>query len=124
MTKTVTKVMKTTMPMLLLALSSTQALAHDGNDSWVTAKDYQLWSNTYTDEHIRVVPSDGMYNPAGEQCSDLDSYMVDTSLPEPVKQRIYSTLLSAVMAKRSVKLRLDSSSCENLRPKIITVVIQ
>ena len=99
--------------------------AHDGNDGWVTIQDYKLWSNTYGSDTIRVEVSDGYYNP-DNSCpeSEIDSYMVSSSLSVEAQQRIYSTLLSALMASRSVRLRLDTNTCEQNRPKILNVTIQ
>lgn len=100
------------------------AFTHDGNNGWVTAKNFRLWTNTYTNEQIRLEVTDGYYNPAGTGCSELDSYMVSTTLPKEIQARIYSTLLSAVTTGKSVKLKINTNNCESLRPMIETVVIE
>ncbi len=108
--------------LLGLFLSNT-VLSHDGNDGWVTAKNFTLWSNTYTSERIRLQVSDGYYN-ASRRCNNVDSYMVSVTLSKDAQQRIYSTLLSAVLAKRAVRLFIDSNTCEGGRPKILNVTIK
>lgn len=114
--------MNRTLFLLLLGLLvSLQTFAHNGNDGWVTAKSYQLWTNTYGSKEIRVVPNDGVYNPQG--CSDPDSYMVSTAHADSVQQRIYSSLLAAKLAGQSVRLNIDSSACQGSKPRILTVVI-
>ncbi len=107
---------------LLGAFSIFSASGHDGDDGWVTAQGYTLWSNTFEDSVIRIIPNDGIYNPSN--CSDTDSYFVSTAHNQDVQQRIYSILLSAAFAEKSVRLRLDTESCEGTRPKILHVTVQ
>ena len=106
----------------LTSLLTGTALAHDGNNGWVTAKDYTLWSSTNGTDVIRLQVKDGVYNPAGH-CTDPDSYMVGRSLTKEAQQRIYSTLLSAKIAGHPVRLQLDTNNCEWSRPKILNVTI-
>lgn len=98
--------------------------AHNGNNGQVTTEGFTVWSNTYGSDTIRVFPNDGVYNPAGSSCSDPDSYMVSTSLSKEAQQRIYATLMAAVMAKHAVDLILDTNGCEDGRPKILHVAIK
>ncbi len=116
--------MKKILLIILISVAAGFAEAHDGNNGWVTVNNMQLWSNTYLDPQIRVVlTGDTYYNPA-VSCASVDSYMVSTALTEKQQDRIYSTMLSAVMAKKSIMLRLDTNNCENGRPRIINVAIQ
>lgn len=108
---------------ILMALYATNAQAHDGNDGWVKISNFKLWSNTYQSDVIRIETSDGYYNPAG-RCSNLDSYMVSTVLSLEIQQRIFSTLLAALMAGKDIRLRLDTQLCEQDRPSILNVTIQ
>lgn len=104
---------------------STSVYAHNGNDGWVTVNNYMLWSNTNTYPQIRIsIVGDTIYNPAG--CSDADSYMVSTALSEAIQNRIYSTLLAALMAQKPIVLRIETAngSCELTRPKILNVRMQ
>ncbi len=114
------------MKKLLLILSLifvSNVYAHDGNNGWVTISNFDLWSNTYTEPQIRInLNNDTYYNPAGH-CTLVDSYMVSTTLSEKQQDRIYSMLLSAVLAKKSLRIRLDTNYCENNRPMILNVVI-
>lgn len=87
--------------------------------AWVTVANYQLWSNFYLGNIIRVEVGGTVENPAG--CSNPDSYMVLTTLPDEVRQRMYSTLLAATLAGRSVRLRVHG--CETDRPAVISVVL-
>lgn len=105
-----------------LILMSTPLLAHNGNDGFVTADGYKLWSNTYGTNVIRVFPSDGYYNPAS--CANVDSYFVSTEISLESQQRIYSTLLAAKLASKPVVLRLDTDYCEDNRPRILHVIIE
>jgi len=112
------------MCILFLSLYSSVIFANDGNDGWVTASNFALWTTTYGSDVIRVEVSDGYYNPAGTVCTDLDSYMVSTALSKEAQQRIYSALLSASLANKSVRLFIDTNYCQNSRPMIKTVVIK
>jgi hypothetical protein len=108
---------------LALSMIASFSEAHNGNDGFVTISNFQLWSNTYNNPQIRVVISgDTYYNPS--KCINPDSYMVSTALSEKIQDRMYSNLLSAVMANKSVVLRVENNGCENDRPRIITVIIQ
>ena len=57
-----------------------------------------------------------------DSCPDADSYMVDTTLSQATIQRIYSTLTTAAVANKEVKVVL--SGCESNRPRIKTVTIK
>ena len=107
---------------LIWGLFISNTFAHDGDNGWVTAQGYTLWSNTLDESVIRIVPNDGVYNPAN--CSDADSYFVSTAHTQEVQQRIYSVLLSALFAERSVRVRLDTGSCEGARPKVLHVTVE
>jgi hypothetical protein len=110
---------------LTLAISMVASFseANNGNDGFVTISNFQLWSNTYANPQIRVVISgDTYYNPSN--CSIPDSYMVSTALSDKIQDRMYSSLLSATMAKKSVVMRVENNGCENNRPRIITVIIE
>ncbi|MBK8186087.1 MAG: hypothetical protein IPK77_01865 [Cellvibrio sp.] len=108
---------------IFLTFLSSKSFSHDGNNGWVTISNFDLWSNTYTEPQIRVnLNGDTYYNPAGI-CSSVDSYMVSTALTEKQQDRIYSMLLAAVTAKKSLRVRLDTNYCENNRPRILNVVI-
>ena len=107
----------------LLFLMPLMSFAHNGNDGFVTVSDFQLWSNTYNAPQIRlIVKGDTYYNPSN--CSNLDSYMVSAALSSEVQGRIYSMLLSAVIAKKSVVLRIENNGCENTRPAIVNAVLE
>ncbi|PCH65672.1 MAG: hypothetical protein COC04_01305 [Gammaproteobacteria bacterium] len=83
-------------------------------------ENFEVWSNTTADlDQIRITGAT-MNNPDG--CTDTDSYMVDTTLSEEVRGRIYSTLLAAVMASRKVRVTVDG--CIINRPKIVIVRIK
>lgn len=115
--------MKNKFIFLVACLHSSVCIAHNGNDGYVTIENFQLWSNTYNSAEIRVVVAgDTYYNPSN--CPNTDSYMVTTTLPEKVQDRIYSTLLSAVLAKKSVVLRIENNGCQNNKPAIMNVIIQ
>lgn len=115
--------MKKILQFFLVIIISGECLAHDGNNGWVTISNFDLWSNTYTDPQIRInLNNDTYYNPAGV-CTSVDSYMVSTALTEKQQDRIYSILLAAVMAKKPLRIRLDTNYCENNRPGVLNVVI-
>lgn len=115
--------MKYIMAVLMMMINFNVA-AHDGNDGWVTIQGYSLWSSTYKDPQIRVmIKNDTYYNPARVACGELDSYMVSTQLSQAQQDKIFSILLSASIAQKSVRIRLDRDSCELNRPAIITAVI-
>lgn len=105
--------------LILLAMCVAVAQNARASSAWVTVTDYQLWSNFYLGSVIRVEVSGTVENPAG--CSNPDSYMVLATLPEAVKQRMYSTLLAATLAGRSVRMRVHG--CETDRPAVISVVL-
>lgn len=96
--------------------------AHDGNDGWVTLRNFSLWSNTHETDTIRVEVVDGYYNPA-QTCSNPDSYMVSSALSFEARSRIYSTLLAATLASKSIVAYINPSSCEKDRPQILNVKI-
>ncbi|MGH8602100.1 MAG: hypothetical protein ACREXR_04785 [Gammaproteobacteria bacterium] len=104
----------------LAAASVFPVTAHDGNDGWVTVSSFRLWSNTYGADTIRIEAAD-YYNPAA--CSDGDSYMVSSILSGEARQRIYATMLAAKMATKPVRLRLDTSTCQDGRPRIVNVML-
>ena len=105
----------------LLVLAMCLAVAQNARAAgvWVDVSDYRLWSNFYLGNVIRLETSGTIQNPAG--CSNPDSYMVLTTLTEEVRQRIYSTLLAATLAGRTVRLRVDG--CETDRPAVISAVL-
>ncbi|MCE3251595.1 MAG: hypothetical protein K0Q67_605 [Cellvibrio sp.] len=115
--------MKKIVSALVLSLLPAFSVAHNGNDGFVTISNFQLWSNTYNAPEIRVIlTGDTYYNPSN--CPNTDSYMVTTAMSEKVQDRIYSALLSAVMAKKSVILRIENNGCQSGRPAIMNVIIQ
>lgn len=101
--------------------------ANDGSNGVVTlgASSYKLWTNVGTGNVIRlsVVAPETIYN-AAMTCNDPDSYMVSSALPADVRQRIYSTLLSAKLAGKPVRLYIDSNICEDNRPRVTNVTIE
>ena len=115
--------MKKIVTALVVAATANLVQANNGNNGFVTVSNFQLWSNTYNAPQIRLVISgDTYYNP--NNCSNPDSYMVSTALTDKVQDRIYSVLLSAALAKKSVILVIDSNSCENNKPSVLTAIIQ
>lgn len=108
---------------IAIALLCGTTSAHNGNDGFVTVSNFQLWSNTHNSPEIRlIVVGDTYYNPS--QCTNTDSYMVTTALSERVQDRMYSMLLSAALAKKSVILRIENNGCQGNRPMIMNVIIQ
>jgi hypothetical protein len=107
----------------MVSLASVGAHAHDGANNWVTLSGaYTLWSNTHNNNTIRIVlPANDYYNP--QSCSNVDSYMVASSLSTEARQRIYSTLLAAKLASKPVKLYVSSNACEDARPQVLNVTI-
>lgn len=115
--------MKKIVLVLVLILFPSFSVAHNGNDGFVTITNFQLWSNTHNSPEIRVIIiGDIYYNPSN--CPNTDSYMVTTAMSEKVQDRIYSMLLSAVMAKKPVILRIENNGCQGGRPAIMNVIIQ
>jgi hypothetical protein len=91
---------------------------------WHDVTNLQLWSNAYTAPQIRIaLPNQTVKNPSAcpGDANTIDSYMVNETLPVDVKQRIYSTLLAAKMAKISIRLRIEG--CYGGRPAITNVVL-
>jgi len=109
--------MKSGLVLLAGALLFT-AYAHAAGTVYVT--NFSVWSNTYNDPTIRVTTGETRFNP--ESCTDPDSYMVDDTLPDLVKNRIFSTLMAAKMAGK--KIRLWISGCYANRPAIKTVILE
>jgi hypothetical protein len=110
----------------MVTLASLGASAHDGNNGTVTlaADSYKLWTNAGAGNVIRIsLKVADYYNPA-EHCNDVDSYMVAAALGAEVRQRIYSTLLSAKLAGKPVRLYLDTNACEEQRPRVVNVTIE
>jgi hypothetical protein len=101
--------------------------ANDGSNGVVTlaATSYKLWTNVGSSSVIRisVIAPETIYNASGT-CTDPDSYMVSSTLPADARQRIYSTLLSAKLAGRPVRLYIDSNICEDNRPRVNNVTIE
>lgn len=68
---------------------------------WHDVTNFQLWSNAYTAPQIRIGLSSSVEIKNPSACpgdsNTIDSYMVNDTLPTDVKQRIYSTLLAAVV---------------------------
>lgn len=117
--------MKKIISAMCLSAISAFASAHNGNDGFVTVTKFQLWSNTYNTVPIKmVVIGDTYYNPSNCPLATVDGYMVSTTLPDKVQDRIYSTLLSAIFANKSVILRIENNGCEAGRPAIMNVIIQ
>lgn len=111
----------------MVTLAALGASAHDGDGGQVTltADSYKLWSNTPGSNNvIRIsMRADSVYNPS-QNCTDLDSYMVSSVIPEVARQRIYSTLLAAKLAGRPVRLYIDTNACEDKRPRVNNVTIE
>ena len=84
--------------------------------SWVSIQNYELWSNTYNDDRIRIT---GITIQNPELCLDADSYMVHNGHPDAIKDRIYSALLSALISGKSIEIYIDG--CESNRPRIKNV---
>jgi hypothetical protein len=115
--------MKKLLMMIVIFSISALTSANNGNDGFVTVANFQLWSNTHNSPEIRLmVIGDTYYNPSG--CPNPDSYMVTTSLSDKVQDRMYSMLLSALMAKKSVVLRIENNGCQGNRPMIMNVIVQ
>lgn len=91
-------------------------------NGWVTLSSYRLWSNTYTSEIIRVETAD-YYHPAGGACNNIDSYMVSAALSAEARQRIYATMLAAKLSARPIRARVDTTTCQDGRPKILNVML-
>lgn len=89
-------------------------------NTYVDINSFKLWTSTFDADVVRVRTSEPISNP--ENCIDPDSDVVGTQLSEKVKDRIYSTLLAANMAKKTI--RVVSNGCEDNRPKINTVIIE
>ncbi|UTW44511.1 hypothetical protein KFE80_08895 [bacterium SCSIO 12696] len=106
--------------MYKILLISVLFLTFPASAGEVTLENFQLWSTTYGNDVIRVLPVGATVIADG--CTDPDSYMVKTSLPEAVKARIYSTLLAAKMAGKTVKI--TTSACEDNRPAINNVILE
>lgn len=88
---------------------------------WVTLTNFSLWASTYNADIIRITGlSPPLANPGG--CTDLDSYMVLSTLTKETKARIYSTLLTAKALGKPVKIWVNG--CESARPAIETAVIE
>ena len=87
---------------------------------WVDLTDFDLWSNIHTDTNVRIGVAGDIANPSG--CSGPDSYMVLSTLPQAIQQRIYSSLLTAKAAERPIKLRVEG--CENSRPAVLHVILK
>jgi hypothetical protein len=113
----------------VMTLASTLAHAHDGSDGWVTLNQpYYLWSNTYEDNIIRImlrVPD--YYHPYINTTScpnsiTADSYMVSTAIPADARQRIFTTLLSAKLAGKPVRLFIDG--CQGGLPRVQMVAVE
>ena len=86
---------------------------------FVMLEDFTLWSNTYETDTIRVYKKDNQPVVNPNSCGDPDSYMVASRLSEDARERIYSSLLAAKMANRTVKIWV--SGCERERPAILHV---
>ena len=111
----------------MVTLASLGASAHDGSNGQVTlaASSYKLWTNTPgAGNAIRISLLVADYYNASGNCTDVDSYMVSSALPAEARQRIYSTLLSAKLAGKPVRLYIDSNNCESQRPMVMNVTIE
>ncbi len=87
-------------------------------NTFVSIENYELWSNTYGSEPIRIIPPSGtaVANPSGCTNSNVSSYMVSTTISTEAQARIYSTLLTALVAKHPVKIVV--SGCQGDLPKV------
>lgn len=94
---------------------STYSLA----DGYVEINQYQLWSTINGTNTIRIIPTDSQVD--AQECSDPDSYMVKTTLEETAISRIYSSLLTAKMSDKPVKVYIQG--CEANRPAIVNVIL-
>jgi hypothetical protein len=110
----------------MATLASLGASAHDGADGQVTltADSYKLWTNAGSGNVIRISLRVPDYYNASQNCNDVDSYMVASTLPADVRQRIYTTLLSAKLAGKPVRLYIDTNNCEDNRPRVVNVTIE
>ena len=100
---------------LFMFSSSSYSLA----DGYVELVEYQLWSTTNGANTIRVIPTGALVDAQG--CSDPDSYMVKTTLEEAAINRIYSSLLTAKMSDKPVKIYIQG--CEVNRSAIVNVIL-
>ncbi len=57
-------------------------------------------------------------------CSNSDEARVDPSLPSATREGLTRTLLSAFLAKREVKVKLQSTACAQDRPLIYGVWVR
>ena len=103
--------------LIYILLSPLNSLAAN---NFYSMQDFQLWSNTYEWEVIRVIDLNGTQNPEG--CSDPDSYFVSQSLSLEAQNRIYSTLLAAKLSGLPIQVVLNG--CENTKPRITNVILQ
>ncbi len=108
--------MKKILLVLLLTVSSGYASAGE----FVTLSGFELWATTYAQDTIRLanVPMP-LTNP--DNCSGNDSYMVSNSLGSDSKERIFSVLMAAVIAEKSVRVFVEG--CEQNLPAIKDVLI-
>lgn len=112
--------MKKTVLLLIVMISSLSSNLVNAQWVWVNAASYNVWSNTYKTEYIRIEVFNGetIQNPSG--CTDPDSYYIPASLSGGVQSRIYSALLLAL--SQSKKLKLWVEGCEVNRPAVWNVV--
>ena len=81
---------------------------------------FELWSNTYETDVIRVVDLGGIQNP--ESCGDPDSYYVSTALSSESQNRIYSTLMAAKISGKTIEIVLNG--CEGNKPRLVSVLLK
>lgn len=88
---------------------------------------FNVWAYTpgagIEDNVIRITVPGGTQVQNPRPCSDGDSYMVDYSLPAEAQSRIYSTLLSASVAGKSVTVVLNIEKCVNNRAAVVSAFV-
>ena len=95
------------------------SLSIKAHAEFITLTSYTLWSNTYNANFIRITDAGTPVNPSG--CTDLDSYMVLSTLSKEAQSRIFATLLTAKALNKPVQIFV--SGCEQSRPAIQNVTI-
>lgn len=91
---------------------------------WTTVNAFELWPSLYDEDRIRLLSLDAGYVYIPEGCASLDSYIVQDSLSEGSKNRIYSTLLMALTTKRPVDLFIVGCDAVFDRPVIQSIRIR
>ncbi len=105
----------------ILAATVLSLHAAAASAQWAQLSSFQLWSTTYGDEKIRVVPVGvAVFNPSA--CPEPDSYFVPTTLPQESQRRIFATLLTAKTMARNAIVYLNG--CESGRPALVTAYVE